>query len=591
MKLRSIVITLLFALFAAVGTASAQEIVVVNGVKYRVHDVVKGETLYSLSRRYGVTVDELIAANESLANGLKADTRIRIPLKGGQTPAKKVETDATTSATATMEPTENELSADSVTSVPQSTQSDQPAKSEKQSKSERARRRSPLADMIKGVIAAGKATAEQREENKRTEDTTPQQQVAPVESRVATNNVVSSDATASSDNSAYGTARTTSEPLSQYGAYPRLGRYDTAEVALLLPLGSPEKPATNYVDFYRGFLIGLDSVRMTGYSVNLTLHNTAHDYMRVESLIAEGALSNVNLVVGPVYEDELIPVASAMQERGIPVVSPLADLKHTASNCVYQMSPSQQSKYDKVQNLFDGSHRVLIVSAEQIDAKFDAEVRGLLIPGLEVVEHKFVYEHPSIIEKREKEREKMRERGLQVDDTPSPSDLSPFMRGVKPTVVLVTANNEIDVDRILAAIAAASRSLSARSLPTVPFVVLGNNRWSRYTNIDRSTLFTTNVVMLSTYHARRTEPVVKQFDTRFVQEFGAMPTRYAYRGYDAAVLFVRALFERSENVMSGSRLQPLLTPYRFVTSDEGGLKVNSEWVKVMYHSNFTITSH
>ncbi|MBQ5691052.1 MAG: hypothetical protein IIV24_06120, partial [Alistipes sp.] len=376
----------------------------------------------------------------------------------------------------------------------------------------------------------------------------------------------------------------------EQGVFRRLGRYDVAEVALLLPLGTTEKPATNYIDFYRGFLLGLDSVRMAGYSVNLALHNTAHDYHRVESLITEGALSDVDLVVGPVYEDELIPVATAMQERGVPVVSPLADLKHTSSSCVFQMSPSQQSKYDKVQNLFDGSHRVLIISAEQIDTKFDAEVRSLLKPGLEVVEHKFIYEHPSIIEKREKEREKMRERGLQVDDTPSPSDLSPFMRGVKPTVVLVTAANEIDVDRILAAIAAASRSLSARSLPTVPFVVLGNNRWSRYTNIDRSTLFTTNVIMLSTYHARRTESVVKQFDTRFVQEFGAVPSRYAYRGYDAAVLFVRGLFESMDTAMEGIRQQPLLTPYRFERSGEGGVRVNGEWVKVMYHSNFTITN-
>ena len=560
--------------------ASAQEIVVVNGVKYRVHDVVKGETLYSLSRQYGVTVDEIIAANESLANGLKADTRIRIPLKGGQTPAEKVETDATTSATATVGPTENELSADSVTSVPQSTQSDQPAKSEKQSKSERARRRSPLADMIEGVITAGKATANRRNESARvTEEHPTTSEVTALESSKVTTAPVQSDV-----------ANTVPIAPTEQGVFRRLGRYDVAEVALLLPLGSTEKPATNYIDFYRGFLLGLDSVRMAGYSVNLALHNTAHDYHRVDSLITEGALSDVDLVVGPVYEDELIPVATAMQERGVPVVSPLADLKHTSSSCVFQMSPSQQSKYDKVQNLFDGSHRVLIISAEQIDTKFDAEVRSLLKPGLEVVEHKFIYEHPSIIEKREKEREKMRERGLQVDDTPSPSDLSPFMRGVKPTVVLVTAANEIDVDRILAAIAAASRSLSARSLPTVPFVVLGNNRWSRYTNIDRSTLFTTNVIMLSTYHARRTESVVKQFDTRFVQEFGAVPSRYAYRGYDAAVLFVRALFEGAENVMSGSRQRPLLTPYRFDTQNADGVKVNNEWVKVMYHSNFTITS-
>lgn len=580
MFIRTFAIALFVSLFVAVGSASAQEIVVVNGVKYRVHDVVKGETLYSLSRQYGVTVDEIIAANESLANGLKADTRIRIPLKGGQTPAEKVETDATTSATATVGPTENELSADSVTSVPQSTQSDQSAKSEKQSKSERVRRRSPLADMIEGVISAGKATANRRNESARvTEEHPTTSEVTALESSKVATAPVQSDV-----------ANTVPIAPTEQGVFRRLGRYDVAEVALLLPLGSTEKPASNYIDFYRGFLLGLDSVRMAGYSVNLALHNTAHDYHRVESLIAEGALSNVDLVVGPVYEDELIPVASAMQERGVPVVSPLADLKHTSSNCVFQMSPSQQSKYDKVQNLFDGSHRVLIVSAEQIDTKFDAEVRGLLKPGLEVVEHKFIYEHPSIIEKREKDREKMRERGLQVDDTPSPSDLSPFMRGVKPTVVLVTAANEIDVDRILAAIAAASRSLSARSLPTVPFVVLGNNRWSRYTNIDRSTLFTTNVIMLSTYHARRTESVVKQFDTRFVQEFGAVPSRYAYRGYDAAVLFVRGLFESMDTAMEGIRQQPLLTPYRFERSGEGGVRVNGEWVKVMYHSNFTITN-
>lgn len=562
MKKSTIVIALLFALFVGVGMASAQEIVVVNGVKYRVHDVVKGETLYSLSRQYGVTVDEIIAANESLANGLKADTRIRIPLKG--------ETQAGEVAVAPSEPAP----------APQTAEQSTVAKSDKSAKGNKVRRRSPLADMIEGVIAAGKATANRRNESTRvTEEQPTASEVTPLESSKVATETPYSEVT-----------NTVPMAPTEQGVFRRLGRYDVAEVALLLPLGSTERPATNYIDFYRGFLIGLDSVRMAGYSVNLALHNTAHDYHRVESLLAEGALSNVDLVVGPVYEDELIPVATAMQARGVPVVSPLADLKHTSSGCVFQMSPSQQSKYDKVQNLFDGSHRVLIVSAEHIDTKFDAEVRGLLKSGLEVVEHKFIYEHPSIIEKREKEREKMRERGLQVDDTPSPSDLSPFMRGVKPTVVLVTAANEIDVDRILAAIAAASRSLSARSLPTVPFVVLGNNRWSRYTNIDRSTLFTTNVIMLSTYHARRTESVVKQFDTRFVQEFGAVPSRYAYRGYDAAVLFVRGLFESMDTAMEGIRQQPLLTPYRFERSSEGGVRVNNEWVKVMYHSNYTITN-
>ncbi|MBQ3026403.1 MAG: LysM peptidoglycan-binding domain-containing protein, partial [Alistipes sp.] len=81
MKIRSFLITLTLALAAATFDASAQELVVIGGVKYAIHDVAKGETLYSLSRRYGVTVDEIKSANEALAAGLKAGQRIKIPVK------------------------------------------------------------------------------------------------------------------------------------------------------------------------------------------------------------------------------------------------------------------------------------------------------------------------------------------------------------------------------------------------------------------------------------------------------------------------------------------------------------------------------
>jgi LysM repeat protein len=80
MKIRCRLITLTLLLFGAVSMLSAQEIVVIGGAKYSIHDVAKGETLYSLARAHGVTVDDIIAANPSLKEGLKAGVRIRIPL-------------------------------------------------------------------------------------------------------------------------------------------------------------------------------------------------------------------------------------------------------------------------------------------------------------------------------------------------------------------------------------------------------------------------------------------------------------------------------------------------------------------------------
>ena len=559
MKIRTILITLAFALFGALSAVSAQEIVVVNGVKYAVHDVVKGETLYSLAKRYGVTVDDIISANAVLTNGLKAGQRIKIPIQTLEDNNPKVLLHKVVRGE-----TLYSLAKQHNLTV------------------EELRLANPH---IKKGLKAGQNIAIPLKEGN-AEQSAPQHAPQPTLQPAP---AVQAEVTVSQTEqpqSEVVAEQTVAEPVS----FRTLKQGDRAEVALLLPLGSEEQPSHNYLDFYRGFLIGLDSVRMSGHSVNLSLYNTAHDYNRVMEIISSGALDRADLVVGPVYEDELIPVATALREKGTPIVSPLANLTQTTSNSVFQMSPSPASKLEKVRELFDGSKRVVIISTDSVDKEFDAEVRSMLRDTLYVVEHKYIYEHPSVIEKREKEREKMREAGLEVEDTPSPSDMSPLLRGEEPTVIVITADNEIEVDRILAAIASANIALTARSQRVVPFVVFGNNRWNRYRNIDRAILFTNKVTMLSTYHARRSEPIIRAFDKRFVEEFGTLPSLYAYRGYDAAVVFVKSLYGTMETGLEGVHSKPLLTPYIFEVDEKSGLRINNQWIKVNYNSNFTITT-
>ena len=95
--------------------------------------------------------------------------------------------------------------------------------------------------------------------------------------------------------------------------------------------------------------------------------------------------------------------------------------------------------------------------------------------------------------------------------------------------------------------------------------------------------------MLSTYHARRSEQKIKAFDRRFVEEFDALPSLYAYRGYDAAVVFVKSLYGAMERGLEGVHAMPLLTPYTFEPDAKTGVRINNQWVKVNYNSNFTIT--
>lgn len=565
MKMRSLFLTLLFV--GAVSSVSAQELVVVGGTKYAVHDVAKGETLYSLAKRYGVTVDDIISANAVLTDGLKAGQRIKIPLQ-----AEKVTDDSSKARLHKVMKGETlySLSKQYNLTVEELREANPHVK------------KGLKAGQLIEIPAKQVAVVQQTPQS--TPQPTQQSVLQPISQPTP---VVQAESVAPANAEQTIVADV---PTTELTSFRTLKRGDRAEVALMLPLGSKEQPSQNYLDFYRGFLLGLDSVRMAGHSVNLSLYNTAHDYNRVSDIISSGVLDKADLVVGPVYEDELIPVATALREKGTPIVSPLANLTQTTGNNIFQMSPSPASKLEKVRGLFDGSKRVVIISTDSIDKDFDAEVRSMLRDTSYVVEHKYIYEHPSVIEKREKEREQMREQGLEVDETPSPSDMSPLLRGEEPTVIVITADNEIEVDRILAAIASANISLTARSQRVVPFVVFGNNRWNRYRNIDRAILFANNVTMLSTYHARRSEPVIRAFDKRFVEEFGSLPSLYAYRGYDAAVVFVKSLYGAMETGLEGAHSIPLLTPYTFEVDATNGLRINNQWIKVNYNSNFTITT-
>ena len=568
MKIRSLLLGLV--LVGAMATVSAQNDLLIDGVRYTIHQVTKGETLYSLSRHYGVTIEDITNANKELSEGLKVGQRLKIPAVSGTTKSRNRH-NTTSGATHKVAKGETLYSLSKLYGV---------------SIEELCKANPGVENGLKtGLLLVIPLTHSESVQPNDVVHSEPISEPAPEPASEPTPAHATETTQTNSEQVGLKTAFDQLLHDLQYRnnqPFRTLAPGSRAEVALLLPFGSEVKPSQNYLDFYRGFLIGLDSVRMSGHSVNLRLFNTAHSYERVASIIQSGELHQVDLVVGPIYEDELLPVASALQERGTPIVSPLANLTQTSAKSVFQMSSSPTAKYDKVRDLFNGSKRVVIISAESVDKEFDAEVRAMLQGGVKVVEHKYIYEHQSVIEKRAEERA--------ANGTHSPSDMTPLLRGKEPSVIVITAKNEVDVDRILAALASAKASLSDRSQRSVPYIVFGNNRWNRYRAIDKTLFFKNNVMMLSTYYAGRADEKIRTFDKRFVEEYGSLPSPYAYRGYDAAVVFVSALYGGLETGLEGVLSMPLLTPYVFEVDATSGIRKNNQWVRINYNSNYTITT-
>ena len=336
------------------------------------------------------------------------------------------------------------------------------------------------------------------------------------------------------------------------------------ELALLLPLSDDNTVRASFMEFYEGALIAADELRNAGHSVVLNLFNTERSPETVRTITAAEAFRHSDVIIGPVYEDELAPVAEYSRLTGVPVVSPLADLGEGYGATVFSMSPEPSRRYEKMGPLFEGDKNIVFITSDVNDAAFEREMKAAVggNPYQRVVYRKGT---PS----------------QQIDEMLAGSGTD--------NVFVVLAGDETGVDLILAALSSVQNSRLARSKRTGHIMVVGNSRWVRYRNLDRSLFFKLNVSFVTSYHADRGNEAVLDFDRRYIEAFGRVPSLYSYRGYDAVKMFGGAVAAgNAVPALSGSVMVPLQTPYRFETG-AGGNTGNTEWALVTYGNDYTIS--
>ncbi len=361
--------------------------------------------------------------------------------------------------------------------------------------------------------------------------------------------------------------------LAPDGGSGRSGVADFSEggvphIALMLPL---DQSGSQFTDFYRGALVALENQKQQGRSAQLTLYNTENSAEKVQSIVTSGDFAHTDLIIGPVYEDEMEPAVRFGEARGVPVVSPLATLRNTRSDAVWQMAPDPAAKYDKLRPMLQGNVNIVIVSSGGADdAEFEREISA---------------EFGEIPPKRF------------VVPAGGGGDFASLLDWGRPNVVVVLAGSELSVNVALATISS-SYSHAIATRPGRPSItVVGTSRWAGYSagvSLDPNLLFKLNTRFVTNYHIDRGNRGARLFEARYLELFGDFPSKSAFRGYDAVALFVGALFEsgatfdeRIERVESA----PLGTEYRFVRDDGYvGRRVNDRWTLVTYSSDYNITT-
>ncbi|MCC8034714.1 MAG: LysM peptidoglycan-binding domain-containing protein [Rikenellaceae bacterium] len=337
------------------------------------------------------------------------------------------------------------------------------------------------------------------------------------------------------------------------------------KAALLLPLKTGEETAANFIEFYQGFLLGLEDLKKEGISAEVSLYNTSRSSPAIYGITESEDFAGTNLIIGPVYEENLPPVLQYAGRYDIPVVSPLAPMSRVGSPLLYQMAPDRNNKYDKLKAILAGDVNVIFISSRYKDEEMENEIRPILTSSVRTVE---------------------------LSGTMTAAQISGLLDRSRENLIFISCTNAIAADQIMATISSVQNNLVARSQAAGGIRVVVTPRWARFgANVERDLYFKLNLCYIANYHADRGSDAVRLFDSRFIDAYGKVPTQYyAYRGYDAAVLFIGSAARGGNfnEVLNSGRLSLLQMPYRFSRRGDHGTMVNEEWALVCYRSDYTI---
>lgn len=357
--------------------------------------------------------------------------------------------------------------------------------------------------------------------------------------------------------------RLVGKPEKHENTFIKRKREDYLSVAVFLPLSevsSAEKQS--FTALYKGALVALDSLKRDGLNVHVDLYDTKKNATVVDSIVRSGVLNDVDLIIGPVYNDQFSMAARYAQRKNIPIVSPLIEVS-ASDGVVVQMTPYLPNRYEKLEDLLMGT-KVVYFNSPSDDREFmrkvSSSLRGSTAKEVSTIQYnKFL----------------------------KPQDLVPYLDTRGETVFVVSATNVLDAEMILSKITALSNSYPARYI-----TVLASPAFAKFEDVKKSEFFKVETRYVTSYHSDRIDEKSYNFEKEYIRFFNERPTMMSYRGYDMMMIFLSAMREAgSDNVLQyldEKSFAPLQVKYSFFRPVEGGKLVNEEWPLVIYKTDKTI---
>lgn len=323
------------------------------------------------------------------------------------------------------------------------------------------------------------------------------------------------------------------------------------KMALLLPFSAKDYPvfvdtlvekmpvqisarSEQFISFYEGVLLAVDSLKNQGYKVNLKVFDTERSAEKMYTMVDEIDRFHPDLIIGPVYGSVYKALMDDLTNKNIPVIYPLSSRSEEFG--VYpdfiQVNPSMKAL-------------TVAMSDWLREEAEEANLVCLNLTGNEVSH--------SDLEDIRLFKEYMHRIGSMnfYDWNTSAVPLDGLRLQLLPdreNIIILPTTKEAEVSKILPVLSALTDGYR--------ITVVGFPEWQAFTSVDHETYFKLNTKIFTYSYVDNTTEPAKRFALKYRKYFYTEPNNLAYKAFDMSLYFIELAAKYRDRTLDALEFYP-----------------------------------
>lgn len=525
--------------------STSREIVVIKGKEYYLHAVEKGQTLYSICKAYAVDLEEVKKENNKHENSLALNEIIKIPYHKSIHLKPAVEHMIPQRVT--------EVAQDEYSSTDESIAGLPVERRQREFYEHRVQAGETLYSIarmydikVRRILKFNKHLSDKKKLNigdivllPKNEITIPTQlaTVEQVKVDITKNDEVieeklpTEEKIISTEQEIHKETPITDSTM--FYLTPEQIRSKPIKIALFLPLFANEqvelgdtiarlkthkilKKSEQFLQFYEGVLVALDSLQRAGYHIDFTLFDTEKESMKISSLLPELNRLNPDLIIGPVYGSVFSVIANGIENKQTPIIYPLSARGDEFRNLInfVQVNPSPVQQEQLLLNWITekSKHANFInMSAYSTNKMLSERSRQLILQAKSVRMDTFQFKDWNL-------------------NTMPFSAFHTQLSATTDNIIFFPSTNEAEVGQLMSQLGVLAETYSIS--------LIGLPEWQDFASIEGELFYKLNVSFLTSNYINTTQRSSIDFAKDFRTYCLTQPSNLAYRAYDLMLYFV-----------------------------------------------------